>query len=120
MDLDTIISYAIVLIIVLIVSLIYGHESPKQESNETEEDYQKRLNNYNCTYGGNRNMLLAGLTLSVGVYWYRMLKDKGLKTGGATADMGSDEPNLYKSSPAPADVTEATNAAEDVVSDMEK
>lgn len=94
MNLNIIISYITVLILILLIILVIKYENPKQEMNESDEDYQKRLNNYRCNYKGNRNALLAGLILSIGIYWFRMLKPTTIT--GASEKMDDDEPNLYK------------------------
>ena len=75
---------------------------------ETDVEYQRKKYDFKCIIEGNRNALLAGLVLSLGAYWYRVVKAQKqdilsdlfkhgrIKTGGVVESMDSNEPDLYK------------------------
>jgi len=86
----------LVISVILLALLYYGYDSPKRESNETEDDYNIRMNGHECTYYGSRNLLLIVLIFASGAYIHCLAKKQGIIKGGAIEMMGNDEPNLYK------------------------
>jgi len=82
------------LFVILLVLLWYSHSSPEQGDEEGDDEYNEKLKNYNCSYGGNRNFLYVGLAISLGLYAYDMVKNK--KKGILVEVMGGDEPSLFR------------------------
>ncbi len=91
------ITAVLVISIILLILLYFGYKSPAKENNEDEDDYVKRLNDYECTYNASRNLLLVVLIFSGGAYVHCLAKKQGVIRGGAIESMESDEPDLYKS-----------------------
>ncbi len=89
------ITAVLVISVILLALLYYGYNSPKRESNETEDDYNIRVNEYECIYYGSRNLLLIVLIFAGGAYIHCLAKKQGIIVGGAIEMMGADEPDLY-------------------------
>jgi hypothetical protein len=88
--------YAVLIVSIIFLVLVYvNYKLPSKEVNETDAEYQTRLNDYNCVYYGNRNMLLAVIIISSSLYAHKSL-GKARVSGGSVVHMSSVEPNLYK------------------------
>ena len=94
----SILSIIIVFVIIALWVVMNGYKIPTQESNESDEDYQKRIKDYNCTYEGNRNLLLVGLVIAIGAYLYKNNANAALHEGvwgGYIESMEDDEHKYY-------------------------
>ncbi len=95
---DQLISLLIIISIVLLISLLISYSEPKQEEDENDDDYKKRLNDYKCQYNGNRNFLCMGIVITGGLYIYNNLQKQYEVIGGLVEDMDESEEVLFNKS----------------------
>lgn len=84
-------------IVLLLVLLYFNYSEPDQKDDESDSEYKKRLDDYNCKHNAQRNFLLVGLGISMVACVYKICTYNKVVSGGENIElMGENEKNLFR------------------------